>query len=384
MIYVVGHVTRGFGAVQSLQSHLLRQGAEFCAIEHPLFAESASTTQEFASVYRRYERGAVVVTHRGPCLRRPAALRFMKDAVYTVWCGMREPRRIDLYIGVDNLNAFSGLILRWLGKVRRVVFYTVDYAKAARFPNPLLEVCYRWVDRIGVWGADEVWSVSDRIRQERFRWTQNPRKLRLVPNTVDLSKIPDMTTIFRTPDRLIFVGGVMQGSGLDEVIEAMPMVRQTIPGVHLIIIGGGPWESSLRQLVEARGLGEIVRFLGYRPYEEALREIAQSSLGLSPYSPTAPEAPYLYYCDPSKVKAYLACGCPVVIYELPEVAHLIVREGAGILYRSREEFARAVVMLLQDVQGLTRYRANARRLAARYDQTLVLNRALDTVAPCAS
>ncbi len=380
MIYVVGHVTRGFGAVQSLQSHLLRQGAEFCAIEHPLFAESASTTQEFASIYRRYAQGAVVVTRRGPSLRRPAALRFMKDVVYTVWRGMREPQRIDLYIGIDNLNAFSGLVLRRLGKVQRVVFYTVDYATAARFPNPWLDALYQWVDRVSVRGADEVWNVSERIRQERLRVTSDPKKLRVIPNTVDLAQLPDLTRIARVPGRLVFIGGLVQESGLDQLIEVLPSIRQRVPEVSLAVIGGGPSESTLRRLVEQRGLQTVVKFLGYLPYPEALRQAAQACVGYSPYSPTAPEAPYLYFCDPSKVKAYLACGCPVIIYDLPEVAQVIARAGAGMAYRTSEELVRAVVTLLGDEGALANARARALELSVQFDQARVFQRALDPVA----
>ena len=380
VIYVVGHVTRGFGAVQAIQQYLMARGATFCAIEHPLFVDPRWTSEGASSVYRRYDRGRKVSERSGRAFRRPQAIRYLKDLVYTVWCGLREPTRIELFIGIDNLNALSGLILKWLGRVRRVVFYTVDYATTARFSNPLLDVIYRRVDRISVLGADEVWSVSDRIRQERLRMTRDPRKLRLVPNTVDLSQIPNLATIQRIPGRLIFMGGLMQESGLDELIEALPEIRRAVPTATLVIIGGGPSESSLRHLVECCGLHDVVRFLGYRPYAEALQEVAQSCLGISPYSPTAPEAPYLYYCDPSKVKAYLACGCPVVIYGLPEITQVIMEAKAGVSYRTRAELVHAVTMLLGDEPMLAQYRANALRLAARYDQTRVLEHALEMVA----
>lgn len=380
MIYIVGHVTRGFGAVQALQSHLLRQGVEFCAIEHPLFAEASSTTQAFFSTYRRYQGGAAVVDRRGPGLRRPAALRFAKDVFYTVWCGLREPRPIDVYIGIDNLNAFSGLVLRMLGKARRVVFYTVDYATTARFANPVLDACYRWVDRVGVWGADEVWNVSERIRQERLRVTADPQKLRVVPNTVDLSQVPNAAQIARIPGRLIFLGALVQESGLDRLIEALPRIRQRVPDVTVVVIGGGPSEPTLRQLVQRCGLQSVVQFLGYQPYGDALRQVAQASVGFAPYSPTAPEAPYLYFCDPSKVKAYLACGCPVIIYDLPEIAQMMVRAGAGIAYRTQEELVQATVTLLGNADLLAQYRARALEFSAQFDQAQVFQHALTPVA----
>ena len=380
MIYVVGHVTQGFGAVQALQNHLAREAMTFCVIEHPLFVERAWTTAAYHSTYRRYVKGREVAQRRGPCVLRPQALRYLKDVLYTVWCGFREPECIDLFIGINNLNALSGLCLKWLGRVRRVVFYTVDYARTARFATPALNAIYRWVDRLGVWGADEVWNVSDRIRHERQRIARDPRKLRLVPNTVDLAQIPDVAQAVRVPGRLIFVGGLMRESGLDEVIEALPAIQRQIPSVTLTIIGGGPSEAALRELVTAHGLQSMVCFLGYRPYGEALHEIAQACVGLSPYAPTAPEAPYLYYCDPSKVKAYLACGCPIVIYDLPEVARTVAQAGAGIVYRTRDALVAAIVALLRDERVLAQYRANALQLAAQFDQTRVFQRALASVA----
>jgi len=175
MIYVVGHVTQGFGAVQALQNHLAREAMTFCVIEHPLFVERAWTTAAYHSTYRRYVKGREVAQRRGPCVLRPQALRYLKDVLYTVWCGFREPECIDLFIGINNLNALSGLCLKWLGRVRRVVFYTVDYARTARFATPALNAIYRDVRYVlpflvQFWLFASPVAYPGSLVPERWRW----------------------------------------------------------------------------------------------------------------------------------------------------------------------------------------------------------------------
>ena len=52
--------------------------------------------------------------------------------------------------------------------------------------------------------------------------------------------------------------------GQDVMIRALPAVRERMPGVALLLVGDGPDRARPRSLANQLGLGDAVRFAGYR------------------------------------------------------------------------------------------------------------------------
>jgi glycosyltransferase involved in cell wall biosynthesis len=76
--------------------------------------------------------------------------------------------------------------------------------------------------------------------------------------------------------------------------------------------------------------------------------------------------------SPLKIMEYLACGRAVVSCNVPGVAQLV--EGAGVLARpdDPDDFARAIVMLLDDSRRKLEYQRKARTKALAYDWSKVV------------
>ena len=55
---------------------------------------------------------------------------------------------------------------------------------------------------------------------------------------------------------------------IDVLIRAMPAVRAEVPTACLLLVGRGDYRPALEQLVEALGLEEAVRFLGFVPEDD--------------------------------------------------------------------------------------------------------------------
>jgi len=56
--------------------------------------------------------------------------------------------------------------------------------------------------------------------------------------------------------------------GQDMLIRAMPAIRQRVPGAALVIVGGGPYRTSLRRLAHSFGVAEHVVFTDGVPGDE--------------------------------------------------------------------------------------------------------------------
>ena len=155
----------------------------------------------------------------------------------------------------------------------------------------------------------------------------------------------------------------------------MPMVVARVPGVKLVIIGHGPYEARIKEIINERKLESSVSLYGPMNHERILSVLPSFALGLAPYSPSPNSI--TWYADPTKIKDYLTCGLPVVVTNVPEVASELEKRGAGtIIQYSAGDLAQAVIRLMSP-QHLERFQKNAYAMAAEYDWNALFVRAIE-------
>ena len=71
----------------------------------------------------------------------------------TFWQVVKSNKKYDFYMGSNSLNAFVGVILKKLKKVKKVAYFTPDWSEK-RFKNKLLNNFYHWLDYFCVKHAD--------------------------------------------------------------------------------------------------------------------------------------------------------------------------------------------------------------------------------------
>ncbi len=64
-------------------------------------------------------------------------------------------------------------------------------------------------------------------------------------------------------ETLVTVAHLVQRKGHEQVIKALPIVKSMFPNVIYLVVGRGPYESSLRGLAKELGVSNAVRFCGY-------------------------------------------------------------------------------------------------------------------------
>jgi phosphatidylinositol alpha-1,6-mannosyltransferase len=75
---------------------------------------------------------------------------------------------------------------------------------------------------------------------------------------------------YRLGDRpvVVCVSRLVPRKGQDMLIRAMPAIRQRVPGAALVIVGGGPYRTSLQRLAHSFGVADHVVFTDAVPGDE--------------------------------------------------------------------------------------------------------------------
>lgn len=294
-------------------------------------------------------------------------------ALDTFWRVLKTGKKFDLYVGSDSLKAFIGILLKKIGRMKKVVFYAPDLPRN-RFKNRVLNYLYHQLDLFCVKQADFVWNNLARMVQEReMRGLEKKyRKKQVeVPAGTHLTKpVP-----FNKIDRYLvgFAGHLTEEKGLDLMIEAMPEISKKIPQVKLLIIGSGPVEEKLKNQVKKLKLRNV-QFTGFiKDIRKVYQRLSKCAIAVAPY----PQWTRVRWGNPSKIKVYFSAGLPVVITDIIEIAKEIDKEKAGMMIKfDREELTTAVLKLLQNPSLLKTYKKNVRRLAYKYSYDRIFDKAL--------
>ena len=128
--------------------------------------------------------------------------------------------------------------------------------------------------------ADRVTTICEGLKREIVSRGIPDAKVTVIPNAVD----PAAFRFQLAPDEGLkrslglsgmtlvgFIGSFYAYEGLDLLVRALPRVRERVPDVRLLLVGGGPEEASLKNLAQQLGLEEYVIFTGRVPHGDVHR-----------------------------------------------------------------------------------------------------------------
>jgi glycosyltransferase involved in cell wall biosynthesis len=189
--------------------------------------------------------------------------------------------------------------------------------------------------------------------------------VRNIPMPRELGPLPTRAELDLPADRFILV---LQGSGInvqrggEEAVLAM----RELPDALLLLIGGGDAWPVLEKLVQEHGLHDRVRLLPRMPYTHMMRYTRNADLGLS----LDKDGSLNYkYSLPNKLFDYFHAGIPALVTDLPEVAGIVRRYGAGVVIPQATpgNIAAAVLALQTDPARRATLREKAIFAAASLD-----------------
>jgi glycosyltransferase involved in cell wall biosynthesis len=122
---------------------------------------------------------------------------------------------------------------------------------------------------------------------------------------------------------IVYAGNIGSAQGLGIVLDAAEQLRGE--DIHWMFIGDGNDRQRLEADTARRGLGDVVRFLGWRPNEAMPRYLSIAGALLISLRRGGGFAPTI----PAKVQSSLAMGRPILAALEGEGARVIQESGAG-------------------------------------------------------
>lgn len=135
----------------------------------------------------------------------------------------------------------------------------------------------RWLETRALYGADAVTTICEGLRTDVISRGIPGDRITVIPNSVDAEGLAarspsagDMRARLGLQENcvLAFIGSFFAWEGLVLLIEALPLVLERRPDVRLLLVGGGPDETAMREAVARCGVAGQVIFAGQVPHKE--------------------------------------------------------------------------------------------------------------------
>ena len=245
------------------------------------------------------------------------------------------------------------LLGRWLKKPVIITARGSDLNLLPHYPIPRL-----LIQRAAQQAAHLI-TVSGALKQVLIQLGAEAHKITVLRNGVDL-------TLFQPTERektrqqlnltthplLVSVGNLVPGKGHDLVIRAI----EPLEPFQLLIIGSGPEQHNLEQLVKQLNLSQRVQFKTHLPQTELARYYsAADALVLASASEGWANV----------LLESLACGTPVISTAVGGSPELITAPEAGRLVQERTP--QSVTQAIQNLFAHPPLREDTRRFASRFN-----------------
>jgi glycosyltransferase involved in cell wall biosynthesis len=273
-------------------------------------------------------------------------------------------RRLIEQNNYDFAHALFGFPSGWLcwRNVRKLPYMVSLLGSDVPGRHTRLVLDYKILGPIfkAIWkNASVLIACSAGLKQRALRFTP-AASIRVIPNGIELDRFyPAANKLTGATVRLVTVGRLSVTKRPQLLIEAVELLKRSGYSIHLAIIGGGPLEEQLRQMVSQKALQDAVEITGLVPPEQMPQIYRDSSIYVS--------ASIQEGMSNAMLEA-MASALPIVTTRCEGVDELIADNGVVLEQADAgaPEIAEAVRQLADNQQMYKQMSAAARRRAEMF------------------
>lgn len=212
-------------------------------------------------------------------------------------------------------------------------------------------------ERLAFWTADIVIATSDSCREVAIeRGHASPDHVFVVRTCPDLNEFhpqPARPELRQGRKYLVLYVGMMgPQDGLDLLLESIQHLvkRQDRRDTLFVLIGPGPEQPRLKAIAAAKGLDPCVNFTGPLYGDDLHAYLATADVAVT----SDPSNEFNDKLTMIKLLEYMACGLPIVLYDLAESRQLAADAALYATGNDPADFAEKIGMLL-DSESLRKH-----------------------------
>ena len=181
--------------------------------------------------------------------------------------------------------------------------------------------------------SDHVTVVSNAMRDHLKQIGCNTGNVTVQSMGVDLSTrfVPGNRPA--GPNRLIYVGRLVEKKGVATLVTAIHLLKNDFPELRLTIVGDGPEKPALEKLVADFGVNAQIDFAGSQPNENVPQYYQSAGIAV---------VPSIVAADGDQeglglvaVEA-LGCGCVTIVSDLPALRDVVSDGENGLVFRATD------------------------------------------------
>jgi glycosyltransferase involved in cell wall biosynthesis len=280
--------------------------------------------------------------------------------------------RPDIFFCIEPDSWSLAVLFAWVKGSRVVVDLQEVYEdKATAFPKafaPTARLLIRnWLMFLSRW-TDHIIHVSPERQQVYSHMSPTSTIVSLYPSLekfpILLAKSAQRTVSPLDRFILIHAGALRSTYASEQLVEAVRLVKESIPNLKLIVLGGVAGTLKNHRCLEDLTSAGTVELQGHIPFDEVNDYLVASDVGLSLVLPIGVT---YNLAQPRKLYEYFAAGLPVIAADVPTLRRVITEWNCGLLVdpHSPRSIAEAILQLYQNVDLRLAFGRNARHAAER-------------------
>lgn len=190
-------------------------------------------------------------------------------------------------------------------------------------------------------------------------------RIKVVPNFYDPSfggQVGEINHAETDPPRLLYVGRLVESKGADLLVKA---AGQLDHAVHVDIVGQGPLEAHLRQLVRETGVADFVKLHGWVDRRQLPRYYAHADIFVHPCRWPEPFGRSLLEA--------MQYRCPLVVADVGGPPWVVGDAGVAVEPNDQAALASVIDELCNDPDRLATLRAATKDCLTRFGPNRVLD-----------
>jgi glycosyltransferase involved in cell wall biosynthesis len=235
-----------------------------------------------------------------------------------------------------------------------------------RFVNEITWRMQAWSFRQIARHADQAWvldsDAGDEIAACLRTQGMASERIRKMRNGIDLSVIQSVPNPNKQVDAVMI--GVRPNKGAFDIVPIWKEVQRLRPGAALRLMGGMAGEGAVREQIAREGLDKVIEVFkpegGWLQPADFFKKVKEARIL---FAPSHEEGWGIALCEA------MACGLPVVAYDLPVYRRVYGDALATVAEGDYSGFAAKICTLLDDAEAYETFRKTGLDCAMKYGWT---------------